>query len=75
MKKIESTSVQYLVLLIVTIAVAGMIIWPLFDMFWCAVISRTEFVYSVVDHLVEPIVFGCIAGMVFWVIEKKKAKK
>ena len=75
MKKIESTSVQYLIIQIVGIAVAGMIIWPLFDMFWCAVISHTEFVYTVSEYVLEPIVFGCIAGTVFWVIERKRARK
>lgn len=75
MKKIESTSVQYLILQSVAIAVAGMIIWPLFDLFWCGVITHSEFVYSVTEHIIEPIVFGCIMGLVFWVIDKKKAKK
>ena len=75
MKKIETTSVKYLVIMILATSIAGMILWPLFDLFWCAVISHTEFVYSIVDHLVEPIIFGCIFGIVLWVLEKKKAKK
>ena len=75
MKKIESTSAEYLILQIVAIAIAGMVIWPLLDLFWCAVITHSAFVYSVADHIVEPIIFGCICGLVFWIIERKKAKK
>ena len=75
MKKIESTSFQYLILQIVAISVAGMVLWPLLDLFWCAVLSHTQFVYSIPDHLVEPIVFGGIVGTVFWVLEKKKNSK
>ncbi len=47
MKKIDNTSVQYLVLQIVAIAVCGMILWPLFDLFWCTVVIHVQFVYSV----------------------------
>ena len=75
MKKNESTSIDYLILLIVVIAVMGMIIWPLLDLFWCAIITHTKFVYSIAEHLIEPIIFGCIMGTVFWMLEKKKAKK
>ena len=75
MKKIESTSVKYLVIMILITAATGVVIWPLLDLLWCTVISQTEFVYSIADHLVEPIIFGCIIGIVFWVLEKKKAKK
>lgn len=74
MKKVESTSVEYLIITIVTVAVAGMILWPLFDLFWCAVVTHTEFVYSVADYIMWPIVFAGIVGIVFWVLEKKKAK-
>ncbi len=75
MKKIESTSVKYLILQIVAIIIACMIILPLFDMFCCAVIDHTEFVYSVADYIVEPIVVGCIGGTAVWLLEKNKAKK
>ena len=74
MKKVESTSVQYLILQIVAISVAGMILWPLLDLFWCAVISHTEFIYSVPDHIVDPIIFGFMMGTIIWVLEKRKVK-
>lgn len=70
-----NTSAQYLIISIVAIAVAGIILWPLFDLFWCAVITHTEFTYSPVDYIVWPTVFAVIVGTVFWVVEKMKVKK
>ncbi len=74
MKKIESASVKYLVLQIIAISAAGIILWPLFDLFWCNVISHTKFVYSIPGHLVEPIAFGCVVGLILWVLEKRKVE-
>ena len=75
LKKIENTSVTYLMILIVAIAIGGMIIWPLLDLLIAAVFTHSEFEYSVVKYVTEPIVFGGILGTVFWVIDRKRAKK
>ena len=75
MKKIESTSVEYLLIMIILIAAMGMILWPLLDLFIAKVITHSEFVYSLAEHVIEPIVFGVILGLVFWSLEKKKIKK
>ncbi|MBR5046491.1 hypothetical protein IKX73_02590 [Candidatus Saccharibacteria bacterium] len=75
MKKIETTSIKYLIFQSLAIAIAGIIIWPLLDLFICNVITHTEFVYSVTDHIIEPIVFGCILGIVLWAVERKANSK
>lgn len=78
MKKIKSTSIAFLFIQIIALIVAAMIIWPLLDMFLCNVFTNSEFHYSVFEHVVEPIIFGVIAGIIFWIIniitEKRKAK-
>lgn len=75
MKKIDHASVTYLIIQTMAIIVAAMIIWPLLDMIWCAVIERKEFVYTVRDFIVEPIIFGIIVGVVFWLFERRKIKR
>lgn len=75
MKKIEKGSTKHLIVLICAIAIAGIILYPLFDMVFCALITKSEFVYSVPDHVIEPIIFGMIIGIIFWIIEKHNETK
>ena len=75
MKNIEKGSKIELVLQMIATAIAGLIIWPLFDLILCAVFTHSEFKYSVFDHVIEPIIFGFAVGFVFWVTDKKKAIK
>lgn len=75
MKKIETTSTKYLIIQILAIAIMGIIIWPLFDLLICNIFTHTVFTYSVTDHLIEPIIFGCILGVVLWVSERKISSK
>lgn len=73
--KIEKGSVPSLLIQIVAFIVAAIIIWPLMDMFICAIFTHSDFVYSVQAHIIEPIIFGIIAGIVFWTIDKISMKK
>ena len=75
MKKIEKTSWQALVLQMLAFAVAAIIIWPLFDLIWAALVTHSEFKYSVGEHILGPIVFGIICGLIFWLIDRANAKK
>lgn len=72
MKKIEKGSVTYLILLIISVAIFGIILYPLFDVILCKFITNSKFTYSVHEHIIQPILFGCIFGIVTWVIEKKR---
>ena len=45
-------------------AIAGIIIWPLLDLILCNWITRTTFVYSVYEHIVQPIIFGFIVSFI-----------
>jgi hypothetical protein len=75
MKKLEENKVLYVIVQCLVMTVMAMIIWPLFDLFFCKVIDHTKFTYSLLDHVIEPIIFGIIAGIVFSLIEFRKNKK
>lgn len=72
MKKIDKNSILYLIILIISISIAGIILYPLLDILYYKFITHSKFVYSVREHIIEPIIFGCIAGTVFWLVEKGK---
>ena len=74
MGNIEKTSVKYLILLMASISVAGIILWPILDLLYHNLITHSDFVYSAFDYILEPIFFGCIIGLVFWLTGRRKAK-
>ena len=75
MNKIEKGSIKALIIYMVAIAVGGIIIWPILDIIFAAVFTHSEFTYSVKEHIIEPIIFGCIAGVVFWVFDRIKISR
>ena len=72
MKKIERGTVKYLICLIVLTAVFGMVLYPLFDLVYCKLITNTAFVYSISKHVVSPVLFALIYGVTFWSLDKKR---
>ena len=70
--KIEKKSPLYLVLVIITTILAAMIIFPLLDFLWSKFITRSEFNYSIMKHIIDPIIFGCIFGLITWIIDRRK---
>ena len=71
MKGIERGSVKYLIALIIAIAIFGIILYPLFDLIICKFITNSEFVYSISEYIVKPVTFGCISGILLWVLDRK----
>ena len=72
MKNIERGTIKYLVVLIISVAVFGMILYPLFDLIYYKVITNSEFVYSFNKHIIQPIIFAVVFGVTFWTIDKRK---
>ena len=70
MKKIKKGSKEQLILLIVTISIMGIILYPIFDLILAKCITNSKFVYSVHNHIIQPIIFGCTTGTVFWIASK-----
>ena len=50
-------------------AIAGLILYPLFDVILCKFITNSEFVYSVHEHIIQPIIFGTIIGLIAYIGE------
>ena len=72
MNNIESGTIKYLIILVITISLFGIILYPLFDLLLCKFITKSEFTYSVHSYIVQPILFGCIFGTVSWLVDKKR---
>ena len=72
MKQFEKGTIQYLVALIISISVCGMILYPIFDLILCKFITNSVFEYSIHEHIIQPILFGFIFGFVSWLVDKKK---
>ena len=71
----EKESIKHLIVLIIAISIFGMILYPLFDLIYCKFITNNVFVYSVNEHIIKPITFGIILGIVFWIIDRKSKRK
>lgn len=74
MKMIDKGSTKHLILLIIITAIIAMIIYPLLDYFYYKLIVNREFVYTVHNYIVEPIVFACIFGTTCWILSKDSRK-
>jgi hypothetical protein len=72
MKKIERGTKKYLFILIISVSLCGIILYPLFDFLLCKFITNTQFTYSLHSHVIQPILFGFIYGITFWLIDKKR---
>ena len=75
MRNIERGSIKYLIILIITVSICGMILYPLFDLILCKFITNSEFVYSVHSYIIQPILFGFFFGTTFWLVDKQRKDK
>ena len=72
MKSIEKGSIKYLVLLIISVSLFSLVLYPLLDLLVCKFITNSTFEYSVIDHIVEPIIFSIIFSLTVFVLDRKK---
>lgn len=77
MKKLtDNKCVQLAIYIIITIIMA-LIIFPLFDIIY-SVLTKSQFVYSVHEHIQRPAEMGLILGIVSWAVQnymKKRSSK
>ena len=74
MKEFFKSRIGKSVVFAVSVMIAAFIMWPLLDLFYCNVITNTEFVWSVRSHIVTPIILSIVCGFVeyFWLGHKAK---
>ena len=72
--KFERGSVKYCIIEFISLVVAAMIIWPLFDLILCA-IRHNEFKYTFGDYVIGPLVFATIFLLIDYVVFKCQKKK
>ena len=75
MKTIQKGSIKYLIISTIAIMIAGIIIYPLFDLLYTKFITHSEFIYSVKEHIIKPIEIGFIMGICLWIFDKCIYKK
>ena len=75
MKNIEKGSIKHLIIQILASIVAALIIFPLVDFISCKIFQNAEFVYTVNDYIIEPIIIGIVLGLVFWALDRRSIKK
>ena len=68
----ENKWIQLLVTIIITIIVATLV-FPLLDYIY-SLITHNSFVYSFNKHILEPIIFGIIFGLLSWWFDIRKKK-
>ena len=74
MKKDDINILLYLCIQIVVNTVIAMIVWPILDIIICNVFTHSQFIYSVNQHIIQPIVFGLIIAGINTVLYAKKKK-
>jgi hypothetical protein len=70
--RIERGSIQHLILLMITVSICGIIIYPIVDFFICSFIQHTKFIYTFKFYIVQPIVGGIVTALVIWAIDRKR---
>lgn len=72
MKNIERGTIRYLIVLIITVSLCGIILYPLLDLVYYKLIVNSNFVYSFYNHVISPILFAVIFSVTFWLINRGK---
>ena len=72
--KIRKNRIKSSFIMALATFVAAVILWPLFDLFWHAVITHSEFTYTLKDYLLEPALFAVIFGIITYICWKPETK-
>ena len=75
MKKIKKGSILSLIYYIVSSSIVTIIIWTLLDFLFSKFITGQVFKYSIYDHIISPIIFGIICGILYFLFDLKELKK
>ena len=72
--KLERGTVKYLIFSVITTIIFCILLFPLLD--WIlSLIKGSSFEWNVRDHIIDPLIYGSIAAVVFWIFDKVRKKK
>ena len=69
MKKIKNENNNYILAYGISFVLAGIVLYPLFDVILCKFITHSEFVYSFHEHVIQPTLFGVIMTLFLYMAE------
>lgn len=67
MKEFSKSRIGKAIISGLSVFIVAIILWPLFDMFWCNVISHKEFSWNVYEHIVEPFLVGLFLTIIEYI--------
>ena len=77
MEKINNNKILFFLINFIYYTILGIVVYILVDLFFCNVIYKKEFIYSIDRHLISQIMFGLFAAVFLTaskVIAEKKVK-
>ena len=75
MNDIANNPKKQAVIYFFAVLIISFILWPLLDMFWCAVFTHSDFSYKPQDYIIEPFFFALLMTFVLYLPLVKRAKK
>ncbi len=72
MKKIKENK---FLCIFITETIFALVFFPLFDIFFRVVVDKKEFIYSVNEHIIGPILFGFFYALFAIIFNKNDVKK
>ena len=71
--KIERGSFKHYLLLVISMIILGIIIYPLLDFILCEFVYHSKFVYTVKDYILKPVMHGlCVGSGLFFIDISRK---
>lgn len=72
--KIRKNRIKSSLVMALATFIAATILWPLFDLLWHAIITHSQFTYTLKDYILEPAIFAVIFGIITYICWKPETK-
>ena len=66
--RIERGSLKHYLLLVISMILIGIILYPILDLIICKLITHSKFIYTAKEYIFKPIMHGlCIGSGIFFI--------
>ena len=72
LKKMEENKLVYFLITTLVVFICAIIIWPILDFLLYTYITKSEFVYSIHNHILQPLIFSVIYATISTLFFKKQ---